>query len=116
MPSLSSVRTRSTCCLLVSGCFTEIAQQIHSLRARGVRCSHTESASASEARLFRTSSGNSWTTPPEMSLLVLVIRLSYDTIALHVKDCWSSWRLHLACLLPSRMYKNGMHMFACGAA
>src|SRR5947209_15105204 len=81
MPSLSSVRTRSTCCLLVSGCFTEIAQQIHSLRARGVRASHAASASASEARVFRKSSGNSWTTPPEMSLLVIVIRLSYYKIA-----------------------------------
>src|SRR5437588_11737060 len=81
MPSLSSVRTRSTCCLLVAGCFTEIAQQIHSLRARGVRSSHAASASASEARVFRKSSGNSWTTPPEMSLLVIVIRLSYYKIA-----------------------------------
>src|SRR5579885_1272956 len=81
MPSLSWVRTRSTCCPLVSGFFTEIVQQIHSLRARGVRSSHKALASASEARVFRKSSGNSWTTPPEMSLLVLVIRLSYYTIA-----------------------------------
>src|SRR2546427_8767125 len=87
MPSLSSVHTRSTCCLLVSGCFTEIAQQIHSLRARGVRSSHEALASASAARVFRKSSGKSWTTPPEMSLLVRVIRLSYYTIALSRKDC-----------------------------
>lgn len=86
MPSLSSVRTRSTCCLLVAGCFTEIAQQIHSLRARGVRSSHAASASASEARVVRKSSGNSWTTPPEISLLVLVIRLSYYKRALSRKD------------------------------
>src|SRR5437762_6249461 len=81
MPSLSSVRTLSTCCLLVSGCFTESAQQIHSLRARGVRSSHAALASASEARVFRKSSGNAWTTPPEISLLVIVIRLSYYTRA-----------------------------------
>src|ERR1700693_5804314 len=87
MPSLSSVRTLSTCCLLVSGFLTEIAQHIHSLRARGVRSSHTALASASEARVFRKSSGNSWTTPPEMSLLVIVIRLSYDKRALSCKDC-----------------------------
>ncbi len=87
MPSLSSVRTRSTCCLLVAGCFTEIAQQIHSLRARGVRSSHAASASASEARVFRKSSGNSWTTPPEISLLVIVISLYYYKIALSRKDC-----------------------------
>src|SRR5437588_166781 len=89
MPSLSSVRTLSTCCLLVSGFFTEIAQQIHSLRARGVRSSHEALACASEARVFRKSSGNSWTTPPEMSLLVIVIRLSYYKIALSRKDCRS---------------------------
>src|SRR5207237_7770405 len=81
MPSLSSVRTLSTCCLLVSGFFTEIAQHIHSLRARGVRSSHEALASASEARVFRKSSGNSWTTPPEISLLVIVIRLYYYKIA-----------------------------------
>src|SRR3989440_12128267 len=81
MPSLSSVRTLSTCCLLVSGFFTEIAQQIHSLRARGVRSSHEALASASAARVFRKSSGKSWTTPPEISLLVIVIRLSYYTRA-----------------------------------
>src|SRR5256885_6397218 len=75
MPSLSSVRTLSTCCLLVAGCFTEMVQQIHSLRARGVKSSHIVRASASEARVFRKSSGKSWTTPPEMSLLVVVIRL-----------------------------------------
>src|SRR2546421_11740378 len=81
MPSLSSVRTLSTCCLLVSGFFTEIAQHIHSLRARGVRSSHEALASASEARVFRKSSGNSWTTPPEISLLVIVISLYYYKIA-----------------------------------
>ncbi len=91
MPSLSSVRTLSTCCFLVSGFLTEIAQQIHSLRARGVRSSHAASASASEARVFRKSSGKSWTTPPGMSLLVLVIRLYYYKIALSRKDRRSSW-------------------------
>jgi hypothetical protein len=89
MPSLSSVRTLSTCCLLVAGFFTEIAQQIHSLRARGVRSSHEARASASEARVFRKSSGNAWTTPPEIAFLVIVIRLSYYTIARSRKDCRS---------------------------
>jgi hypothetical protein len=85
MPSLSSVRTLSTCCLLVSGFLTEIAQHIHSLRARGVRSSHEALACASEARVFRKSSGNAWTTPPEISFLVIVIRLSYYNIALSRK-------------------------------
>ena len=89
MPSLSSVHTLSTCCLLVSGFLTEIAQHIHSLRARGVRSSHEALASASEARVFRKSSGNSWTTPPEISFLVIIIRLYYYKIALSRKDCRS---------------------------
>ena len=71
MPSLSSVRTLSTCSRLVSGFFTEIVQHIHSLRASGVRFSHAASASASDARDSRKSSGASWTTPPEISLLVI---------------------------------------------
>src|SRR5579875_281744 len=95
MPSLSSVRTRSTCCLLVSGFFTEIVQQIHSLRARGVRSSHIASASASEARVCRKSSGNSWTTPPEISLLIIVIRLSSYKRAL--SRCPTATALHRSC-------------------
>jgi len=113
MPSFSSVRTLSTCCFLVSGFFTERVQHIHSLRARGVRFSHTASASASEARVFRKSSGNSWATPPEISLLV--IRLCSYTIALSRKDGRSA-RLQFASLLPCRMYKDDVQIFACGAA
>ncbi len=105
MPSLSSVPTLSTCCLLVSGFFTEIAQHIHSLRARGVRSSHTASASASEARVCRKSSGNSWTTPPEISLLVIVINLYYSKIALSRKDCRGERRLQFACFLPAELTK-----------
>jgi len=97
MPSLSSVRARSTCCLLVAGFFTEIAQHIHSLRARGVRSSHAASASASDARVVRKSSGTSWTLPPEMSVLVI------DNMALPRTDCRSSRRLQCASLLPCRI-------------
>ncbi len=82
-PSLSSVSTLSTCCLRVSGFFTEIVQQIHSLRARGVRSSHAASASASDARVVRKSSGKSWTAPPEISALVIY------TMALSRKNCRS---------------------------
>lgn len=85
MPSLSSVRTLSMCSLLVSGFLTEIAQHIHSLRARGVRSSHAASASASEARVSRKSSGNSWTTPPEISFLVIIISLYSHQITLSCK-------------------------------
>src|SRR5260370_29836553 len=107
MASLSSVRTLSTCCLLVSCFLTEIAQHIHSLRARGVRSSHAAIASASEARVFRKSSGNSWTTPPEISFLVRVISLYSYKIALSRTDCRTYIRLQILFLLPFRIYKNG---------
>src|SRR2546423_11173931 len=71
MPSFSSEHTLSTCSLLVSGFFTEIVQHIHSLRARGVRFSQAASASGSEAKASRKSSGTSCTTPLEISLLVI---------------------------------------------
>jgi hypothetical protein len=88
IPSLSSVRTLSTCCLLVSGFLTEIVQHIHSLRASGVRSSQTASAAASGARAFCRSSGSSCTTPPEISFEVIVINLFYyyNIIALSRKD------------------------------
>jgi hypothetical protein len=65
---------------------TENVQQIHSLRASSVRSSHAASASASEARVFRKSSGKSWTTPAEISLVFVVISLYEHTIALSRKD------------------------------
>ena len=114
MPSLSSVRTLSTCCLLVAGFFTEIAQQIHSLRARGVRFSHAASASASAARVFRKSSGNSWTTPPEISLLILVIRLSYYKLVLSRKT-GSYFLTSTYCLMRSGR-RCGRSMLFVGAA
>src|SRR6266851_5350610 len=43
-PSSSSDRNRSMCWLLVSAFFGQSTQQIHSLRARGVRSSHTARA------------------------------------------------------------------------
>jgi hypothetical protein len=69
MPSLSSVRTRSMCCLLVSGFFTEITQQIHSLRASGVRSSHSARAAESAMRTFRKSAGTVCTAPGEIVFL-----------------------------------------------
>ena len=65
IPSLSSVRTLSTCCFLVSGVLTEMTQQIHSLRASGVMSSHFANAAASEARVLRKSAGISCTVPAE---------------------------------------------------
>src|ERR1700722_18261924 len=74
IPSLSSLRTLSTCCILVSGFLTEIVQHIHSLRASGVRSSQAASASASAVIASSRSSGSSCTTPPDTSLEVIVIK------------------------------------------
>ena len=71
IPSLSSVRTRSMCCLLVSGFLTEITQQIHSLRASGVISSHFALATGSEMRAFRKSAGKLCTAPAEIAFLLM---------------------------------------------
>ncbi|HEV2136900.1 MAG TPA: hypothetical protein VGR47_21960 [Terracidiphilus sp.] len=65
IPSFSSEHTLSKCCLLVSGFFTDITQQIHSLRASGVMSSHFARASASEISASRKSAGTSCTAPVE---------------------------------------------------
>jgi hypothetical protein len=67
------VHTLSTCCLLVSGFFTEIVQQIHSLRASGVISSHFFHAAGSETRVFRKSAGTLWTTPAERFLVMALL-------------------------------------------
>ena len=68
MPSFSSEHTLSTCCFLVSGRLTEMAQQIHSLRASGVISSHFSRAAGSETSAFRKSAGTLWTTPVDSLL------------------------------------------------
>ena len=55
------------CCLLVSEFLTEIAQQIHSLRASGVISSHFARAAGSEMRTFRRSAGTLCTVPGEIA-------------------------------------------------
>jgi hypothetical protein len=59
------------CCLLVSGFLTEIAQQIHSLRASGVISSHFASAAVSEMRASRKSAGTLCTAPAEIAFFVI---------------------------------------------
>ena len=73
MPSLSSVRARSMCCFRVSGLFTEITQQIHSLRASGVMSSHFAHAAGSEMRTSRKSAGILCTGPAEIVFLAMVL-------------------------------------------
>ena len=78
MPSFSSEQTRSTCSSRVSGDFTEMAQQIHSLRASGVKVSHFAKALGSDRRALRRSSGRSCATPPEIAL-----GIGQDSSAVH---------------------------------
>jgi hypothetical protein len=59
------------CCLLVSGFFTEITQQIHSLRASGVISSHFARAAGSERRTLRRSLGTLWIAPAEIVFLTI---------------------------------------------
>ena len=78
-PSLSSLTSLLMCSFRVSSFFTEITQQIHSLRASGVTSSQAARAALSEARAFRISSGSVCTLPLEIAFLV--IRKSYITHA-----------------------------------
>ena len=87
MPSLSSVRTRSTCCLRVSGFLTEMTQQIHSLRASGVMSSHFARAAESEARTLRKSAGRVCTAPEEIALLAMDFILHRWAIRCGVLGC-----------------------------
>jgi hypothetical protein len=59
------------CCLLVSGFFTEITQQIHSLRASGVMSSHFSRAAESEMRAFRRSAGTVCAAPGDNAFLAM---------------------------------------------
>src|SRR6266700_2995904 len=67
-PSSSSDRNRSMCWLLVSAFFGQSTQQIHSLRARGVRSSHAASAFGVAIKTRLKSIGTVWTTPLEIIL------------------------------------------------
>jgi hypothetical protein len=71
IPSFSSEHTRSICCFLGSGFFTEMTQQIHSLRASGVMSSHFARAAESEMRAVRKSGGTVCTPPWESTFLAI---------------------------------------------
>lgn len=73
MPSRSSDTTRLTCSSRVFCCLTVTVQQIHSLRASGVRLSHFSNAALLAIKAFRRSAGISCATPPEISLAVVVV-------------------------------------------
>lgn len=74
-PSVSSADALSTCCFLVSGFLTKVTQQIHSLRARGVRPFHASRAFGEETSAFRKSAGTLCTTPVAISFLPIKLFL-----------------------------------------
>src|SRR2546425_1442245 len=68
IPSNSSDCNRCMCWLLVSAFFGQSTQQIHSLRARGVRSSHAARTFGLAIRTRLKSTGTVCTTPPEIAL------------------------------------------------
>src|SRR4030081_3525794 len=67
-PSSSSDCNRWMWWLLVSAFFGQSTQQIHSLRARGVRSCHAARAFGLAIKTRLKSIGTVWTTPPETTL------------------------------------------------
>src|SRR5438132_5545481 len=67
-PSSSSDCNRRMCWLLVSAFFGQSTQQIHSLRARGVRSCHAASTIGVAIKTRLKSIGTVWTTPPATTL------------------------------------------------
>src|SRR5205807_8737032 len=67
-PSNSSDCNRWMCWLLVSAFFGQSTQQIHSLRARGVRSCHAARTFGLAIRTRLKSTGTACTTPPEIAL------------------------------------------------
>lgn len=88
IPSLSSVSTRSMCCLRVFGFLTEIIQHIHSLRASAVISSHLARAAGSEMRTFRKSAGTPCTAPSEIAFLVMDFILLVTWLVWRIRECW----------------------------
>ena len=67
LPLLRSATTRATCLSRVFCCLTDIVQQIHSLRASGVKSSHRSSTDSSASIAWRKSVGIVCATPLEIS-------------------------------------------------
>jgi hypothetical protein len=86
MPSLSSETTRLTCSSLVFCCLTDTVQQIHSLRANGVKLCQAVRAAGEEARAFFRSAGIICTVPPASSILSMNFILPRLNLAVQV-DC-----------------------------
>lgn len=76
-PSSSSLITRSTCFFLVCSVLTFIVQQIHSLRASGVRSSHLSKASESIVNALYKSSGTLCTAPSDICCLAIDFYINF---------------------------------------
>jgi hypothetical protein len=72
IPSLSSLMVLLTCSFRVSSFLTKVTQHIHSLRANGVRPSHSADAFLSEVRAFFKSGGRMCTVPLKICLVVIL--------------------------------------------
>lgn len=70
-PCLSSCTTLLTCSFRVSSFFTKVVQQIHSLRANGVRSSQVVTAVLFAIKAFFKSAGTVCAVPLESFLLVI---------------------------------------------
>lgn len=73
LPSMSSVIVRLICSALVSGFLTVMIQQIHSLRANGVRSCHLSRADSSDNNAIFKSDGILWATPFANTCVVTAI-------------------------------------------
>jgi hypothetical protein len=72
-----SEQTLSICAFRVSGFLTEMVQQIHSLRARGVSSFHAVRTFSEDRIAVCKSVGTVCTTPPA---IVLAIGIFYQTV------------------------------------
>lgn len=78
LPSFSWLTTRSTCSFRVSANFTKVTQQIHSLRASGVRPCHNAKAARSAPRALRKSAGKVWAVPGAILCLAIYLLISFQ--------------------------------------
>lgn len=78
LPLIISLTVLSTCSRRVSGFLTNSIQQIHSLRARGVKLSQAVRAVGLASRAFFKSLGKVWTTPAETVWAELIISILYQ--------------------------------------
>lgn len=93
-PSFNSEHTLSIWLALVSGFLTDVVQQIHSLRASGVRLFHLRRAFGSQVNAFRRSVGTSCTTPVAISWCLFAIGAPFERC---LNDPFHDMEIHPGC-------------------